>query len=461
MIELELDATVPQDVEAEAALLATLCAPGAECAAAWACLRLQEEDFLHPAHQGLFKALGALLDQQQEINAITLKAEAQDLGVLHRIGGYQGIIEILSGDEVGKPEVLVRILQEKTRLRNLIRLGQTLITQAQEGQPSKRILEALNEKTSKLTTVDESKAPQHMGQIASTHLAEVFETIQHGDPRGIRTGYMRFDYLTHGFHPGQLILLAARPGVGKTALANNWLLNMTRKGHGSLFISLEMTNKEVYGRLLAAEAGVNLKEALESRQLDHQLAQRLGAASERLENLPIYLYDESKLTAREIVNQVDRLITRTNGRIQVVFIDYLGLIDKPENSRRNDSALIGDISRGLKILAKERQLVVVAMAQMNRQVENRAGGRPQLSDLRESGALEQDADMVCFIHRKVIAEAGEEPTTEGELIIAKNRGGMVGVIPMAFDGGTTTYRELERTTDEQEPPKLVKKGRKG
>ena len=267
---------------------------------------------------------------------------------------------------------------------------------------------------------------------------------------GLRVGFSRLDALTQGFQPGNLIVLAARPGIGKTALALNWLLRSAQhqSSFGALF-TLEMSSEEVFNRLLSAQARVNMK-AVQAGYFDDRTQAKLLEARDELLQLPIFINDQASITVRDVQAMVERHLAQSNQHIDLLVLDYLQLLSSPEGSRgakQSEAVRIGEISRGLKLLAKDHGIPVVVLSQLNREVEHRQGGRPQLSDLRDSGAIEQDADIVLFIHRRMSPPVeGQEPDRTAELIVAKHRNGPTGIIPLFFEGEYATYRELERDT---------------
>jgi replicative DNA helicase len=268
---------------------------------------------------------------------------------------------------------------------------------------------------------------------------------------GVRTGFSSLDQLTQGFQPGNLIVLAARPGIGKTALALNWVLNAARSYNVcGAFFSLEMSQEEVFMRLLAAHSRTNMKD-IQSGRFDDRKMGELYQGRDELIQMPMYICDQASITVPQIQNMVVKQGSSANRPIQFLVVDYLQLLSSPEGSRaakQNEATRVGEISRGLKLLAKDHGIPVVVLSQLNREVEHRQGGRPQLSDLRDSGAIEQDADIVAFIHRRMMpGPEGQEPDNSAELIVAKHRNGPTRVIPLTFLGEWATYRELERQTN--------------
>ena len=442
---------LPEDVEAERSLLATCCAAGAETAAAEISFVLTEEDFVHPAHRVVFRALKALIDAQLEVNSLTLKDTLDTAGDLGRVGGYTGLVDLLSAEEVGRPKVLADLLIRKRKLRQLIRLGSQLVRQAAEEEaPPDTLVEQAAMDLFRLAQGQDRKGLEKLSDVSKEAMEGLLDRLTGRGSSGLKVGFSRLDGITQGFQPGNLIILAARPGIGKTALALNWLLRsaMYHQAHGAFF-SLEMSKEEVFNRLLSAHCAVNLKAAAAGGFSD-QVEARLLRSRDALLELPIYINDQAGITVREITAMVDKHMAQNGGKLDLLIVDYLQLLSSPDSSRaarQSEAVRIGEISRGFKLLAKDRGIPVVVLSQLNREVEHRQGGRPQLSDLRDSGAIEQDADMVMFIHRKMMpSQDGGDEDRMAELIIAKHRNGPVGSVGLYFEGEFARYREMERDT---------------
>ncbi len=445
---------LPEDIDAERSFLATCCAPGAGFVASEAVFTLSEEDFVHPAHRAVFRALRTLIEAQVEVNSLTLKDALDQDDSLNKVGGYPGLVELLAGEDVERPQVLADVIRRKAKFRRLVHLGAQLVRQAAEEDEAPEVLVDQTAQSLFHLAQGDAKAKGLMSiqAVADDAMEHLAERMQGRLSPGVRVGFSRFDELTQGFQPGNLIVLAARPGIGKTALALNWVLRAAqerdgRPGHCGAFFSLEMSHEEVFLRLLAAQSQTNMKDLQSGRatdRLDHVMRCR-----DELVQMPLYICDRASITVPQIQNMVVKQGSQSNRRVEFVIVDYLQLISSPEGSRglkQNEAVRIGEISRGLKIMAKEFGIPVVVLSQLNREVEHRTGGRPQLSDLRDSGAIEQDADMVAFIHRKMIPSANEEPDNSAELIVAKHRNGPTAIIQLHFQGEHAMYREMVRET---------------
>lgn len=447
---------LPEDIDAERSFLATCCAPGAGYVASEAVFALSEEDFVHPAHRAVFRALKTLIESQVEVNSLTLK-DALDLDdSLNKVGGYPGLVELLAGEDVERPQVLADVIRRKAKLRRLVHLGAQLVRQAAEEDEAPEVLvDQTAQNLFHLAQGDaKAKGLLSIQAVADDAMDRLADRLEGRISTGIRVGFPRFDELTQGFQPGNLIVLAARPGIGKTALALNWILWAAQgkgeavSGHCGAFFSLEMSHEEVFLRLLSTKSQTNLKDLQSGRatgRMDHLMECR-----SQLAQLPLFICDQASITVPQIQNMIVKQGSQNNRRVEFVIIDYLQLLSSPEGSRgakQNEAVRIGEISRGLKLMAKDFGIPVVVLSQLNREVEHRTGGRPQLSDLRDSGAIEQDADMVAFIHRKMMPSAtGEPPDPTAELIVAKHRNGPTDIIPLHFKGEHALYREMERYT---------------
>jgi len=433
---------LPEDPESERALLSTLCAPGAEKAAAYFAPQMDAADFVDPRHRAVYAALLDVLASRQEITPFSLKAALEARKELGRIGEFSGLIELLSAEEVGKPGVLVGLLRTKRKLRELIRLGARIAQEATEETDPDRIVEAACGALAGMALAGAETGPQLVGDLTGAVLDQI-EAEASGTSRfGLRTGFYRFDGLTRGFKPGELIILAARPGIGKSTLALNWLLRASALHDVALF-SLEMSREELTRKLLSDLSGLDI------RNITREDFPALREAKRELDERPIHIDDRAGTTIRQIRGKVERLQARHD--LRMVVVDYLQLVKSPQDShaaKQSEAVRIGEISRDLKLMAKDCKLPVVVLSQLNREVEKRANGKPQLSDLRDSGCIEQDADMVVFIHRKVspgLSPALQDKT--GELHIAKHRNGPCGTIPLRWHGEISRYEEEERETE--------------
>lgn len=437
---------LPEDIEAERSLLATLCAGGTDQEAAELVGYLDPADFAHPGHRAVWEAAVQLLQERTELGPLTLKDMMARLGSLGSIGEYTGIVDLCMAMEVGRPRVLVDILKRHRRRREAIKLGAWLVRHAEED--AEEIGDLIAQAGAHLARIGQSGQKDagliHAADISDEVLAKLQDRMDGRSEWGITVaGFSRLNGVTHGFQPGQLIVLGARPGVGKTALALNWSLGIAERHRCDVaFFSLEMSKDEVYQRLLSAKARVDVKAMCATR--DMAAMARIGRAKIDLDQMGIHISDRAQITATEISARVDALLAKGN-RLGLVVVDYLQLVSSPDQGRNrpNEAQRVGEITRSFKLLAKDRGIPVVVLSQLNREVEGRSGKRPQLSDLRDSGAIEQDADIVGLLHRDIRPDM---PNEDADLIFAKHRNGATTTIPLRYRGEITRFEELERQT---------------
>jgi len=431
---------LPEDLEAEKALLSTLCAPGAEATAAEMVAQLQEADFTHPNHRRVFVALRSLVQKGSEVSAVGLLDELGKAG--KAMGGMVVLVDILSGEEVGRPQILVDILTKHRRRRELIRLGAQVQAQAQDGDDAPELIAD----TAARALADLMASRNRGGLVEAKDSTQRILDALKGGAQGTLTGFNRLDGMTQGFQPGQFIILAARPGIGKTTLALNWTLSAVM-GYGWVaYFSLEMMAHELTRRA-ACDLGSVPQKAVKERNLSQGQLENFLRAVATLETLPLLINDQAAIGVQQIRAQVMREATRRGTPPAMIVVDHIGLMGGETVKGQTDAARIGAISGELKRLAKDAQAPVVALSQMNREIEKERR-RPRLSDLRDSGSLEQDADIVCFLHRDAKPQMGQDQLDKSAtLIIAKHRDGELGEIPMQFEGGFCRYEEApERHT---------------
>ena len=443
---------LPEDVEAERSLLATICAAGQEAEAAEILSRMDELDFAKPQHRAVFNALGKILGVGGEVSLLTLNDELKRQHTADSVGGFTGLTEILMANEVGRPSILADILKTKRKYRDLIKWGANLSRQAaaENGTPE----ELIQNITTSLMDLLQGRNHKGLdfihtvGEAAMKHIVDVAEG--RATP-GIPLGIPRLDrMLGGGVKPGQLIVLAARPGIGKSALAVQWCEHTARRNMRSALWSLEMGAEEIWTRLAAKQTRIQ-SYRLATGNLDQAEWLALEEAKENIQTLPLLINDQAEITTLGIRAQMDHALSRF-GKVSLGVVDYLQLMTsmKDANRQKSESTRVGEITRAFKLLAKDRGVPIILLSQLNREVEKRAGGKPQLSDLRDSGSIEQDADVVLFLHRKsqnqqsdVHSEASDDTA---ELIVAKNRNGPTGIIPLTADLANFTFYERERET---------------
>ena len=291
-----------------------------------------------------------------------------------------------------------QIIKDKSIQRQLISIGEKIVKMATRGYEETNVM--LDKSESMIFKIAESKQKKELvklSELVQTKIKLLDENSKNGKMTGISSGFKRYDSMTSGFHGSDLIILAARPAMGKTAFALNLAINVAKQGKGVLIYSLEMGNEQLFDRLVASESKVRLK-AIKDGTLTSEEVVNVGNGLGRLSEMPIYISDSASVSMLEIKANARRL--KAEGKLDFMLIDYLQLISPSSNSRKSREQEISEISRSLKILAKELNIPIVTLSQLSRGVEQRVDKRPILSDLRESGAIEQDADMVMFLYRE-------------------------------------------------------------
>jgi len=440
--EIVLD-RLPEDVDAERSLLATLCGPGMEARAAKVAHGLSELDFVAPQHKALFGALRSLVTTGVEVNALTLKDRLSIDGQLNGVGGFTGLSELLSGAEVGRPEVLADLLRRKTALRALVKEGARLLREACEEQTSPeelgrgssaRIMQACG-------SAKGASAPRPAWEAAQEAVL-----ADRSSKATVELPFDLLDKLVGGLHPGNLFVLAARPGLGKTSLALQFALHAARGGRRTAYFSLEMSQEELVDRLGAISGHLRPRWTLRPLS-DGETVEAMGFR-DFLKGLPLDLCDDAGASPSTIRAALASAAVRMDP-YELVVVDYLQLMgdDDPDRARRqNEAVRVGAISRALKVAAKDFKVPIVVLSQLSRDIEKGHDRPPRLSDLRDSGAIEQDADQVAFIHRKWLEGA---PELNGKVIVSKNRHQPTGQVAVVFRPSRVDFAPL---TLETAPP---------
>jgi replicative DNA helicase len=396
---------------------------------------LQPQDFYALLHETIFSALMQLYDRGEPLDKITIAEELRQRGVLEKVGGLPYLSSLMDTvPTAASAEYYARIVREKSVLRGLIHAG-TLVTQI--GYEAEDNVENAVDRSEQI--VYEVGRRQQRGEFnpITKLLKDAFEQIDllyhsRGDRTGVTSGFRDIDDYTAGFQPGSFIIIAARPSMGKTSLALAMAAAAAKEEQRPIAVfSLEMTSVEIVTRLLCAEARVNGQNLRRGNVQNHEwdkISDGMGALAE----VPIYIDDSGTLTVTEVRSRCRRL--QSGDGLAAIFIDYLQLLRPGGSTRaqnRNDE--LSEICRTLKATAKDLQVPIIALAQLNRAVEARNDKHPQLSDLRDSGAIEQEADMVAFLYRDAYYNPESAPDAElTEFIIAKQRNGPTGMVKLRF-----------------------------
>jgi replicative DNA helicase len=399
------------------------------------CSRLQVEDFYVERHRTIYRAMLDLHAQGTAVDLRTLQARLEQQGVVEEVS-FLATLD-LDLPDIGRLDAYIDIVVDRSTRRAVIALaGQAM----RDGLGSTEVEETLARLQGEVPRLLASASrPRLRGMAAIVPgFMEAIEDRGEEILRGLPTGFDRFDDLAAGLHPGHLIILAGRPGLGKSAFAANVAQNVAiRRGLPVGYWSLEMTEQELTLRMLCSEADVP-SAIVRKGYLSQAQWKRLVQAGRKLAQAPIYVDDTPGLTITQAEGRIRRAIEEQN--LALVVVDYLQLLE-PKAGRRpeNRNVEVGQIAKALKDLAKSLRVPVIALSQLSREVTRRAGNRPQLSDLRESGDIENHAEMVAFVHREH-AYNSEAPPWGAELIVAKYRHGPTGDIPLIWISETTTFR---------------------
>ncbi|RLC53446.1 MAG: replicative DNA helicase [Candidatus Cloacimonadota bacterium] len=436
---------LPNDLNAEAAVLSAMMIDN--YVVAKAIESLVEDNFYRKSHQIIFRNMSQLFEANKEIDIITLIDNLKTNTELEKVGGEAFLNElsdvVLSGANI---DYHVNIVLEKALLRQLIQTSNKIVESSYNSdQPVEDIVDEAEQAIFRIAERPNRKAFQSIASVIPTTIENIEETaLTKKNVLGVASGFMDLDRKIGGFRPGQLIILAARPAMGKTSLALNMASNMAIKFDKKVGIfTMEMEADELLMRMLSAASEVEMENMLKGYGMNEKKLLRIAGAAEVLAEKDIYIDDNGSNTILDIRAKTRRLKAELKG-LDMIFIDYMQLMSVKRN-RENRQQEISEISRSLKILAKELGLPIIALSQLNRGVESRDDKRPKLSDLRESGAIEQDADIVLFIYRDEVyyEEASEKPGI-AELIIGKNRHGAIGKVELRFDAKFTAFRDLNQ-----------------
>ncbi|MEJ6018542.1 replicative DNA helicase [Corynebacterium sp. H113] len=422
---------LPHSIEAEQGVLGGMLLNPQAVADVYEILR--PEDFYRPAHQLVYQAILHLYGESSEVDPILVAGRLDRLGELERVGGAPYLHTLMSMvPTAANAHYYAKIVAEKALVRRLVEAG-TQITQiayagAEDAEPEVLVDQAQqlifgvgrdNEKT------DYSS----LSELLDPTLAELEKISEEGGlAQGIPTGFSRLDELTNGLHGGQMVIIAARPGVGKSTLALDFMRSASiTHGKASVIFSLEMSKIEIMMRMLSAETKINLAK-LRSGRMEEKDWAKLVERTEQIADVPLFIDDSPNMTMMEIRAKARQLKQKHD--LGLIVVDYLQLMSsgKKVESRQQE---VSEFSRQLKLLAKEVDVPLIAISQLNRGPESRTDKKPQVSDLRESGSLEQDADMVMLLYRPDSQDESSERAGEADIILAKHRGGPIGTIAVA------------------------------
>ena len=439
--DITLEKEIPHSLDAERSVLGAILLENSSLNRAQEILK--DTDFYREQHRKVFSVMNALSEKSSAIDPVTVKEELQRRGELEIAGGPAFIASLIDAVPLSQNiEHYARIVKEKAMLRALIEAGGRIVQNAYEGtQEVEEILDQSERLVFEIAQDQLRAGFVPMRVIADQGLKTIERLQEHRElVTGLSTGYATLDEMTSGFQPTDLIIIAARPGMGKTSFALNIAQNCSKLGRRVGVFSLEMSREQLFLRLLTGQARVDAH-AMRTGRLRREEWRRVTDTLAEIAEVPISIDDTAGCGVLEMRAKSRRL--KMESGLDLLIIDYLQLM-RGRGRFENRNQEISEISRSLKELAKELQVPVIAISQLSRAPEQRGNDRrPQLSDLRESGAIEQDADMVMFIYREEVYKPTEENRGLAQVIIAKQRNGPIGTIEFAFLREYTRFEQRE------------------
>lgn len=401
--------------------------------------KLNPEDFTRKIYGDVFQIMCSLYSEYTSFDELILEKELEKNGKLKAFGSREKIVSLVENAPIATNlEAYVDILKDKSIKIKLKESCDDIVSEINRNyKDSKELLDLAQAKIFSIES-DKSRDPivsiKSLGEQRRKKIIALSET---GDKSvlGVPTLFNKYDIMTGGLHGSDLIILAARPSVGKTAFAINLAVNVAKQKKSVLFFSLEMGNEQLYNRILAICSKLSAKKIKENNLNQEELVIS-NATEEKIKNYPLYISGDATLTVLDIKNYARKF--KMNNSLDFIVIDYLQLITTTSQNKQREQQ-VSEISRSLKLLAKELDVPILALSQLSRSVESRSDKRPMLSDLRESGAIEQDADQVIFLHREDYYDKEEKRSSDNnaiqkvEVIIGKHRNGSTGTIELSFD----------------------------
>lgn len=440
---MELGRIPPHDIEAEQAIIGSMLTDKDAVIAAIEILR--EQDFYREDNRIIYSAILNLYNRSEPIDIITLKAELKSMGKLEAVGGLEYIVQL--PDRVpttSNVEQYIKIVEEKSMLRALIKTADELIRLGYDPtQEVEQVIDTAEKKIFEVMQKKNQKGYSSMKDILIDTFTQLEQLYNQKEMiTGVPTGFADLDYRTSGLHNSDLILVAARPAMGKSAFALNIATHAAVRGKVPVAIfSLEMSKEQMANRILCSEAMVDSAK-VRTGKIDDEEWGKLAAASGELSEAGIYIDDTPGISVMEIRAKCRKMKLEKN--IGLVVIDYLQLVQGSNRKGGSREQEIAEISRSLKILAKEINVPVIALSQLSRAPEQRVDHRPMLSDLRESGSIEQDADIVMFLYRDDYYNEDTDKKNIAEVIIAKHRSGATGTVELLWLGNYTKFANIDR-----------------
>ena len=384
--------------------------------------KLNPDDFFNPHHATVFNALVAAITEGEPTDAVSIGAK-----VGQKIGGPAVLFDMIQTAQPGSLDWQIKAVKAEGVKRRLANAGANILSLAKHEDADYALAEAHNVLDG---VAGEEKAEAHLiGETLESTLEKIRQAQEGTAPKGLMSGFRHLDNLTNGFRQGQMVIVAARPGVGKSTIGVDMMRHLSiTHGIPTLMFSLEMSEDEINERVLAAESEVSLS-SIRSGRLDRDSWERFNAAKTRIEQAPMFIDATPETTIVDVITRTKMMVARHG--IKFAVIDYLQLLSSGGRKAESRQQEVSQWSRQIKLLAKATGIPIVTVAQLNRGPENRDGGRPKPSDLRESGALEQDADIILLLHRDDVNNPDSEKSGQVEVIVGKNRGGRTGVVTLA------------------------------
>ncbi|WP_300379755.1 replicative DNA helicase [Clostridium sp.] len=432
--------SLPQSLEAEQSVIGSMIIDKA--AISKALEKLNEEDFYRDGHKAIFKTIRDMYSQDMAVDLITLLEYLKSTDLLEKSGGVTYVSEVSSSViTTANLDAYIKIVEDKSTLRKLIRSSTSIIEESYNKQDKvENVLEFAQKKIFDLAEKNGSNDYEVLSNVLERGFLEIERLFNNkGSITGVGSGIRDLDAKTSGFQKGDMVLIAARPSMGKTTFALNIAENAALiEGKSVVVFSLEMSKEQLAYKLLCSEASVDMLK-LRTGNLDDDDWERIARATGPLSKAKIYIDDTAGLSVMEMRTKCRKI--KIEHGIDLIMIDYLQLMSGSSSESRQQE--VSEISRSIKALAKEMECPVIALSQLSRAPEQRADHRPMLSDLRESGSIEQDADVVMFLYRDEYYNKETEEKNIGECIIAKQRNGPVGTIKMAWIGSHSKFTNLE------------------
>ena len=439
--------SLPQSIEAEQSVIGAMLID--KSAIAQVLEKLKEDDFYRDGHRAIYKAIQEMFSKDIAVDLVTLLEYLKTTDMLDKAGGVTYISELSASiPTTANLGAYIRIVEEKSTLRRLIKASTAIIEESYNGGSDvEKVIDSAQKKMFDIAEKKDSKEYEALSNVLERGFLEIERLFNNkGEITGVGSGIRALDDKTSGFQKGDMVLIAARPSMGKTTFSLNIAENAALKeGKSVVIFSLEMSKEQLAYKLLCSQASVDMLK-LRTGNLEDADWERIAMATGPLSKAKIYIDDTAGMSIMEMRSKC-RKIKMEHG-IDMILIDYLQLMSGSSGSD-NRQQEVSEISRGIKALAKEMECPIIALSQLSRAPEQRADHRPMLSDLRESGSIEQDADVVMFLYRDEYYNKETEEKGIGECIIAKQRNGPVGTVKMAWIGAHSKFADIDLVHKEE------------